>query len=311
MARILVVGSMNMDIVTKVERHPVPGETIHGNETRFFIGGKGANQAVAASRSGASVTMAGGLGSDSFGIDIRRGLAVDGIDLDYVADQPGMTGLALITVDGAGENNIILSSGANGRYGADEIDQLDLSGFDVILLQNEISPAANGRVLDKAAEQHIPVFMNPAPIDGFDRSQLSKVTFLILNEVEAEELSGIRIEGSSQAMEAGKKLLNDGIPHLIITLGSKGSVYMDQSGKQIVFPAFTVNPVDTTAAGDTFIGAFAAQHASGSELRDCLRYATAASALAVSEPGAQSSIPRDDQVQSFLAAENNRTLRLL
>ncbi|MFD7525331.1 ribokinase [Paenibacillus chitinolyticus] len=302
MAKILVVGSMNMDIVTQVERHPIPGETIQGNETRFFIGGKGANQAVAASRSGVSVAMAGGLGVDSFGADIRRGLAEDNIILDYVADQPCMTGLALITVDGAGENNIILSSGANGRYGEEEIDQLDLSGFDVILLQNEISSAANQRVLDKAAEKHIPVFMNPAPIDGFDRSQLRKVAFLILNEVEAEVLSGVRIEGSSQALEAGKKLLNDGIPHLIITLGSKGSIYMDQSGGQITFPAFSVDVVDTTAAGDTFIGAFAAKYVTGAELHDCLRYATAASALAVAQPGAQSSIPTDDQVQSFLTA---------
>ncbi|MFF2889154.1 ribokinase [Paenibacillus sp. NPDC057967] len=300
MARILVVGSMNMDIVTKVERHPIPGETMQGNETRFFIGGKGANQAVAAARSGASVAMAGGLGADSFGVDIRRGLAEDRIDLDYVAEKACMTGVALITVDEAGENNIILSSGANGRYGADEVDQLDFSGFDLILLQNEISSEANGRVLDKAAEKRIPVFMNPAPIAGFDQSQLSKVTFLILNEVEAEALSGIRIEGSGQALEAGKKMLKDGIPQLIITLGSKGSIYMDQSGSLITFPAFSVDAVDTTAAGDTFIGAFAAKYVTGAELRDCLRYATAASALAVSKPGAQSSIPRDDQVQSFL-----------
>ncbi|MEC0249122.1 ribokinase [Paenibacillus chitinolyticus] len=302
MAKILVVGSMNMDIVTQVERHPVPGETIQGNETRFFIGGKGANQAVAASRSGVSVAMAGGLGLDSFGADIRRGLAEDKINLDYVVDQPCMTGLALITVDGAGENNIILSSGANGRYGAEEIDQLDLSGFDVILLQNEISSEANQRVLARAAEKHIPVFMNPAPIDGFDRSQLHKVSFLILNEVEAEVLSGIRIEGSGQALEAGKKLLKDGIPHLIITLGSKGSIYMDQSGSQITLPAFSVDAVDTTAAGDTFIGAFAAKYVTGAGVHDCLRYATAASALAVAQPGAQSSIPTDDQVQSFLTA---------
>ncbi|REK75568.1 ribokinase [Paenibacillus paeoniae] len=301
MTRILVVGSMNMDIVTGVERHPIPGETIQGNETRFFIGGKGANQAVAASRSGASVAMAGGLGSDSFGVDIRERLAEDRIDLDYVVEKPCTTGIALITIDGTGENNIILSSGANGRYGAGEADQLDLSDFDVILLQNEISPEANERVLDKAAEKRIPVFMNPAPIDGFDQSQLSKVTFLILNEVEAEALSGIRIEGSSQALEAGKIMLDEGIPQLIITLGSKGSIYMDQTGNQIILPAFSVNAVDTTAAGDTFIGAFAAKYVTGAELQYCLRYATAASALAVSEPGAQSSIPREEQVQSFLA----------
>ncbi|MFF2089578.1 ribokinase [Paenibacillus sp. NPDC058174] len=300
MAKILVVGSMNMDIVTQVERHPIPRETIHGNETRFFIGGKGANQAVAAARSGATVAMAGGLGTDSFGADIRKQLAEDGIDLDYVSGQPAATGIAMITIDQTGENNIILSAGANGKYGEDEVDTLDLSGFDVILLQNEIAQAVNERVLDKAAAAQIPVFLNPAPIAGFDPAQLSKVNFLILNEVEAEELSGIRIDGFSEALQAGKQLLEAGLSHLIITLGSKGSLYMDQAGTQIETPAFSVDAVDTTAAGDTFIGAFAAKYIAGIPLTESLRYATAASALAVSAAGAQSSIPEQDQVHEFL-----------
>ncbi|GGG70683.1 ribokinase [Paenibacillus radicis (ex Gao et al. 2016)] len=300
MAKILVVGSMNMDIVTQVERHPVPGETIQGNETRFFIGGKGANQAVAASRSGASVAMAGGLGLDSFGADIRKQLTEDGIDLNCVIEKQAMTGIALITIDQSGENNIILSAGANGKYGEDEVDTLDLTGFDVILLQNEIAQAANQRVLDKAAAANIPVFLNPAPIAGFDHTQLSKVSFLILNEVEAEELSGTRIDGISQALKAGKQLLEAGLPHLIITLGSKGSLYLDQAGTEIEMPAFTVDAVDTTAAGDTFIGAFAAKYIAGDTLEESLRYATAASALAVSAAGAQSSIPTEDQVHEFL-----------
>jgi ribokinase len=300
MVNILVVGSMNMDIVTQVERHPIPGETIQGYTTSFYIGGKGANQAVAASRSGAAVAMAGGLGSDSFGLDIRKRLAEDRIDLDFVAEKPVMTGIALITIDQTGENNIILSAGANEAYGIDDVDKLDLTGYDVILLQNEISMTATRRVLDRAAEAKIPVFMNPAPIAGFDHTELSKVRVLILNELEAEEISGIKIDGISGARKAGKQLLEGGIPHLIITLGSKGSLYMDQTGTQVEMPAISVEVVDTTAAGDTFIGAFAAKYIAGEELEESLRYATAASALAVSAAGAQSSIPTEEQVRAFL-----------
>jgi len=300
MANILVVGSMNVDIVTQVDRHPVPGETIQGLQTGFFIGGKGANQAVAAARSGASVAMAGGIGSDSFGRDIRKNLAEERIDLGFVAKKPATTGIALITIDKAGENNIVLSAGANGMYGEEDVDELNLSGYDAILLQNEISQAANRRVLDRAAEAGIPVFMNPAPIAGFDRTRLSKIRYLILNETEAEELSGVGIDGIGKARQAGKQMLEAGIPHLIITLGSQGSLYMDQAGTEIEMPAFSVHAVDTTAAGDTFIGAFAAKYLAGAGLRESLRYATAASALAVSAAGAQSSIPAEDQVRAFL-----------
>lgn len=300
MANILVVGSMNMDIVTQVERHPVPGETIQGKGSRFYIGGKGANQAVAAARSGASVAMAGGLGSDAFGLDIRKKLAEDRIDLALVKEKPAMTGVALITIDRNGENNIILSAGANEEYGEDDADALELSGYDLILLQNEISPAATRKVLDNAAEANVPVCINPAPIDGFDRSGLHKAAFLILNEVEAEELSGVEIGGLGGARRAGKRLLGEGIPRLILTLGSAGAIYMDQAGVQVEMPAFAVEVVDTTAAGDTFIGAFAAKYAAGTELKESLRYAAAAAALAVSAAGAQSSIPDERQVRAFL-----------
>ncbi|QHW33895.1 ribokinase [Paenibacillus rhizovicinus] len=301
MANILVVGSMNMDIVTQVDRHPIPGETIQGNATNFYIGGKGANQAVAASRSGALVAMAGAIGSDAFGLDIINRLAEDRIELDRVVKKSVMTGVALITIDQAGENHIILSAGANNAYGANDVDQLDLARYDVILLQNEISVAATARVLDRAVEANIPVFMNPAPIAGFDVAQLRKVSFMILNELEAEEISGIEIGGIDEAKQAAKRMFESGLSRIIITLGSKGSLYMDQTGIFVEMPAFSVSVVDTTAAGDTFIGAFAAKHADGSTIRECLHYATAASALAVSAAGAQSSIPTEDEVMAFLA----------
>lgn len=213
------------------------------------------------------MAMAGGLGSDSFGGDIRKSLAEDRIDLSFVAEKKAMTGVALIAIDKAGENNIILSAGANGVYGEEDVDELNLSGYDAILLQNEISLAGNRRMLDKAAEANIPIFVNPAPITGFDRTWLSKINFLILNEIEAEELSRVRIDGIVNAREAGKQMLEAGIPHLIITLGSKGSLYMDQAGIEIEMSAFSVHVVDTTAAGDTFIGAFAAKYLAGVGLR--------------------------------------------
>jgi len=300
MANILVVGSMNMDIVTQVERHPVPGETVQGHATRFYVGGKGANQAVAASRSGASVTLAGGLGADAFGADIRRRLSEERIDIGHVADKPARTGIALITIDRSGENNIILSAGANEAYGEEDAAKLDLAGYDILLLQNEISRDATRKVLDRAAEANLPVCMNPAPISGFDRSQLRKVAFLILNEVEAEAISGMRIGGVEEARLAGKRLIEAGVLQVIITMGSQGAFYIDHAGTELEMPAHKVDVVDTTAAGDTFIGSFAARYAAGDGIRESLRYATAASALAVTAAGAQSSIPTEAQVRSFL-----------
>ncbi|AIQ58758.1 ribokinase [Paenibacillus borealis] len=300
MTNILVVGSMNMDIVTRVGRLPVPGETIHGLGTDFHAGGKGSNQAYAAARSGAKVAMAGGVGSDSFGLEICRKLEAQGIDTAAIAAKPETTGIALITTDSSGENSIILSPGANYSYGVEDLEALNLSLYDVILLQNEIPGTVNRRVIAMAEAAGIPVCMNPAPVTGFDRDQLRGIRLLIMNETEAEVLSGIRIADFREAISAGRMLLEEGIPELIITLGSKGSLYMDGDGKIIEVPAYPVEAVDTTAAGDTFIGAFASVYYAGKELADSLHYAAAAAALTVSASGAQSSIPVKEQVYAFL-----------
>lgn len=300
MANILVVGSMNMDIVTQVDRHPIPGETVQGHGTRFYAGGKGANQAVAAARSGASVNMAGGLGDDFFGHEIRHRLDEARIGLEHVVNKPIMTGMALITVDHRGENRIILSPGANGAYGAEDVASLELSGYDAILLQNEIPGGTNRAVLEKANNAGIPVFANPAPVAGFERQQLASIHFLILNEIEAEALTGVKIEDDTQARQACGEILKQGARNVIVTLGDKGSLYMESGGLTIATPACRVEAVDTTAAGDTFIGAFVSKYLSGHGTEYCLRYATAASALAVSSYGAQSSIPEEAQVLDFM-----------
>jgi ribokinase len=308
MSNILVVGSMNMDIVTQVDRHPVPGETIHGKRTSFHSGGKGANQAVAAARSGSAVSMAGALGSDPFGNEIRRRLTDDGINLQYVLSKPATTGVAIITIDSMGENNIVLSTGANGLYSEADSEGLDFSSYDAILLQNEIPWDANRRVLEKAAMAGTRVIFNPAPALLIEQRYLPMIGMLILNEVEAEELTGLKVDRHESVQQACEILIGRGVKEVIVTLGSRGCFYLNDSGKSIATHAYKVSVVDTTAAGDTFIGAFAAKYLSGERIEDSLRYATAAAALTVSTEGAQSSIPTDNQVMTFISkAENCRT----
>lgn len=300
MSNILVVGSMNMDIVTKVGELPKPGETIHGMGTGFHLGGKGANQACAASRSGAKVAMAGALGTDVFAGNILEGLKKDRINTQHIVAKQGTTGMALITINGAGENCIILSPEANYRYEEQDMMQINWSDYDVILLQNEISGRVNVKVLQLASEAGIPVCVNPAPMTDFDCDLLGQITYLIVNEVEAEELAGMPVHDVDSARQAAQYLLEQGTQHVIITLGSRGSIYLDLSGNWIATPAFSVSSVDSTAAGDTFIGAFVASYFAGTELKESLRYATAASALAVSTAGAYDSIPAQNSIRSFL-----------
>lgn len=206
-----------------------------------------------------------------------------------------------------GENSIILSPGANYSYSAEDLKTLDFTRFDVILLQNEIAETVNEAVLEKAEAAGVPVVMNPAPVSGFKRAWLSRSKLLILNEIEAEALSGVRITDFSEAQTAGRSLLAVGISQVIITLGSKGSLYMDTDGRLIETPAYPVQAVDTTAAGDTFIGALAASYYGGMGLKDSLHYASAAAALTVSGAGAQSSIPVKEQVNAFLGRMGSST----
>ncbi|MFF2016903.1 ribokinase [Paenibacillus sp. NPDC058177] len=303
MAKVLVVGSMNMDIVTQVQRHPIPGETIQGQETQFFVGGKGANQAVAASRSGTTVTMAGGLGDDFFGQDIRRKLSADNIGMEGVLRKPLTTGMAIITVDHLGENSIILSAGANAAYSEQDVQGLELSDYDAVVLQNEIPRETNRAVLKLAKVAGITVFANPAPVLGFELADLKFIDFLILNEIEAEALSGVKLDDVAKVDEAGERILKHGVQGVIITLGSKGSFYIDTSGLMISTTAYKVDVVDTTAAGDTFIGAFVSKYLTGEGVEYSLNYATAASALTVSASGALSSIPEEAQVLEFMEKE--------
>jgi ribokinase len=303
MRNIVVIGSINMDVVNQVKWHPLPGETIHGLGTTYSPGGKGANQAVAAARAGASVRMLGAVGSDAFGQELLDTLRGYGIDTEWVRVKQGSSGLAFITVSQTGENNIILSAGANGAITVDDIVAAEtvLEEADAVLFQNEIPWQVTSWAIKRAKALGKQVFFNPAPARAVTDNVLGSVDVLVLNETEAEVITGISVTGEGHAEAACAQLLQSGCKAVVLTLGTKGSVYMDGQGRRVVTPAFRVAAVDTTAAGDTFIGALATRLHPDGDLGEALRFASAAAAIAVTRRGAQASIPERAEVEAFLA----------
>jgi ribokinase len=313
--RIAVIGSMNMDIVVGVERHPLPGETIHGSEPMYSSGGKGANQAVAAAKSGVGVIMAGAVGTDQHGRDLLTSLGSYGVNTESVVRMEGTSGLAFITIDQSGENSIILSPGANYKMKPAQLEDIwgDVASCSAVLLQNEIPLETTLAVMEEAAKKGLRVYFNPAPAVALPVEAYAAIHCLILNETEAESLLGERLAGGE--VEVGverndadveshyaRALIEAGVESVVLTLGSKGAIYADRSGELIRVEAYRVEVLDTTAAGDTFIGAFAAQRESGKPVESSLRYASAAAALTVTKFGAQQSIPTKEEAESFLAS---------
>jgi ribokinase len=301
--RIIVVGSINMDIVNRVKRYPEAGETIHGLGTEYSPGGKGANQAVAASLAGGEVQMIGAVGNDPFGAELTASLQRYGVDTSRVMTKEGTSGLAFITVTDEGENSIILSAGANGQVSVDDLDRLFEAGEgDTILLQNEIPWASTRQTMRMASARGATVILNPAPAIAEASQVLSWADVIVLNETEAEAISGVTVTDVVAAGHAADGLIAGGAKAVLLTLGEHGSLYVDAQGERIRTPAFKVKAVDTTAAGDTFIGAFAASGGTGLPLAERLRFAAAAAALAVTRQGAQASIPRQAEIEAFLAS---------
>jgi len=300
MSRIAVIGSINMDIVNKVEEFPLPGETIHGRGTSYQPGGKGANQAVAAALAGDGAVMIGAVGDDAFGGVLIDSLRTRGVDTTAVAVKEGSSGLAFITVSGSGENTIVLSSGSNGRLTQADVSREALAGAEIALLQNEIPPEVNLHALKLCAELGIKAYYNPAPAAPIPKEALPLIDTLVVNETEAEVVSGLPVAGVDDAERAAKALVAAGVGRVIVTLGGKGAVALERAGEPLRVPAFKVEPADTTAAGDTFIGAYAAASAAGRSIAESLRYAAAAAAISVTRHGAQSSIPSKDEIERFL-----------
>lgn len=280
---IAVVGSVNLDVVVSVERHPAPGETVIGGDVRELPGGKGANQAVAAARLGAEVALVGRVGADEAGRRLRAGLLAEGVDVTLLVDDPqAPSGRALIAVDAAGENTIVVSSGANARVGRADVDaaaQL-LADAAVTLLQHELPAAA---VDAAAAAAGGTVVLNPAPARGLS----CRCDVLVPNAGELEALAG-----PGPPAEAAARLALDAV---VVTLGSRGALVLER-GRTEAIAAPVVEAVDTTGAGDAFCGALAQALDGGAGLVEAARWAVAAAAVSVTRPGAQAGLPTRAQV---------------
>jgi ribokinase len=278
---IALVGSINLDVVVGVERHPVPGETVVGGDRQELPGGKGANQAVAAARLGAEVAFVGRVGDDDAGRRLRDGLAAEGVDVTHVrVDPDAPTGMALIAVDGAGENTIVVSSGANARVSAADVEAARdvLAGAAVTLVQHEVPEDAVAAAIGGAGGT---VVLNPAPA----RPIVAPVDVLVPNRGELETLVG----RAGDPIELARSL--DGVRAVVVTLGNEGAAVIERSRVERI-PAPRVDAVDTTGAGDAFCGALAQALDAGADLVEAARWAVRAAAASVTKPGAQGGLPR-------------------
>ncbi|MDR9754312.1 ribokinase [Pseudomonas sp. SZMC_28357] len=302
-AKVVVIGSLNMDLVTRAPRLPRGGETLIGHTFATVSGGKGANQAVAAARLGAQVSMVGCVGSDAYGHELRDALLAEQIDCQAVSTVEDSSGVALIVVDDQSQNAIVIVAGANGALTPAVIDQFDavLQAADVIICQLEVPDATVGHALKRGRALGKTVILNPAPASRpLPADWYANIDYLIPNESEASALTGLSVDSLASAEVAASQLLTAGAGKVIITLGAQGSLFADGQGFQH-FPAPKVQAVDTTAAGDTFVGGFAAALASGRSEAEAIGFGQVAAALSVTRAGAQPSIPTLSDVQAFPA----------
>lgn len=291
--KILDFGSLNYDYVYGVEHVVVPGETISSRDMEIFCGGKGLNQAIAAARAGAEVHMAGMVGEDGqLFMDICK---ENGIDVSYLKRVPGKSGHAIIQLDKNGQNSILLYGGSNRKMTKEYVDEV-LTGFskgDLLLLQNEINML--DYIIDKAYEKGMCILLNPSPYDEkLAACDLTKISVFLINEIEGEQIT------KEKEPEKMLDVLEEKYPGagIMLTLGSKGSVYANK-GKRYRQDIFKVKAVDTTAAGDTFTGYFAASVLKGMPMEEILRKCAKASAIAVSKKGASDSIPKEEEVDGY------------
>lgn len=299
---VVVFGSINMDLVARVERLPKAGETLIGQGFSSNPGGKGANQAVAAARLGAQVRMVGRVGDDALGCELRESLRKDGIDVSGVAaDASCSSGTAVIEVAANGENRIIVIPGANGQVGADDLERLDaaLGDAKVLLLQLEIPMEAVLAAAEKAKARGVAVILDPAPARSLPPQLYRAVDFITPNQSEAELLTGQPVDGVEDAKAAAGKLLEQGVENAIIKMGRHGAYWAD-GADELYLPAIKVDVVDTVAAGDAFNGALAAALAEGRLVTDALEWGLGAGALAVSRAGAQQAMPARNEVLDIL-----------
>ena len=299
--KIVVVGSCNTDMVIKADRLPIPGETILGGTFLMNPGGKGANQAVAASRMGGNVTLISKTGNDVFGKQSVMLYTAENIKTDYIFSDPKHpSGVALITVDSHGENCIVVASGANAYLTPADIEKAnaEITNSDLVLMQLEIPIETVEYVAEMSTKKGIKVILNPAPARALSNSLLKNVYIIIPNKSEAEILSGIKVTDFDSARQAADIISAKGVDIVVITLGSQGALIKEYQEYHFV-EAFKVDAVDTTAAGDTFCGTVCVGLSEGKTILDSVKMAARAAALTVTRMGAQTSIPYRSELSSL------------
>lgn len=305
MNKVTIVGSLNVDTTLRIKRMPLPGETLAAEGKSSAAGGKGANQAVSAARSGAQTAFIGEVGKDNSGQMMLDEMKANGIDVAGIRenDQVG-TGTASILLDENGQNSILIYGGANQQLSPTDVEAAKdkITAADFVVAQFETPQAATLRAFQLAKANGVTTILNPAPAQKIDPEVLKLTDLIIPNKTESAELTGVIITDETSMLISAAKFAQMGVRNLIITVGAKGAFYCTQDGYSFI-PAFKVNAVDTTAAGDTFIGALSSQlKPDMSNIEKALVYAQRASSLAVQKMGALPSIPTREQI---LAASQN------
>ena len=304
---VLVLGSINMDLITYVPRLPAAGETLFGTSFITVPGGKGFNQAVAAGRLGATTRFFGRIGDDAFGNEVLAVTASEPVDMRGVVVDPAQgTGLAVISVDEAGENSIIVISGANMAHDDSDVTRCVAAMDDaqVLLLQLENPLDAALSAARAARERGLTVVLDPAPVTALPDEAYRLATIMTPNEVETEVLVGFRPKNADEATRAGEMLRERGVDIAIVKLGAQGVVWVSAESSGFM-PAFTVNPIDTVAAGDSFNGGLAVALSEGASLPDAVRFAAAAGALATTRAGATSAMPYRAELDQLMTEQSN------
>jgi ribokinase len=292
--RIVVAGSANMDLVGLAARLPLPGETVLGDDFVMGAGGKGANQAIAAARAGGDTTFLGAIGSDSFGVTLTARLAAAGVHTDDVRISYGPSGVAVIMVDRAGENSILVSPGANSTFvDLNDVESAVIAAGDVLVCQQEIPVSTVIAAARAARAGGTLVILNAAPARELPPELLAAVDLLVVNEIEAQAITGPGGPDMDGLLAV--------VPRVVLTMGGEGSWYADREGRSERIPGFQVEVADTTAAGDAFTGALAVAWGEGRAVVDAVRWANAAGAACVRKVGASASLPTRAEIDALYA----------